>query len=232
MERATQALPLRAHLCHPSQTHSAGGGIDKFSFFFAFYGLILGLAVAELLGGFAGMVRDRAIKKIEPQTALLALLVFILICATWIDAWDQLKSVSLDFAGLWAPIVLATSYYLAASVVFPRDPAEFGRLGTYFAERKRFIVALLFLSECLVTSTFWQEFATVLDRRPAEFWLWLVPYNLAVKGCMVALFFARGRRTNIILLALLILLFLVPYWEHHIMRDAIGRAWGYPPATP
>ena len=50
--------------------------MDQFSFFFAFYGLILGLAVAELLSGFAGMVRGHALKKLDAQTALAALLTF------------------------------------------------------------------------------------------------------------------------------------------------------------
>ena len=99
-----------------------GAGVDRFSFFFAFYGLILGLAVTELLGGFAAMVRARALRRLEPETALLALLTFIAICATWIDAWDSLQAITLDFAGLWAPILLATLYYLAAAVIFPAIP--------------------------------------------------------------------------------------------------------------
>src|SRR3954469_26029280 len=102
--------------------------MDRFSFFFAFYGLILGLAVTELLGGFAGIVRARALKRLEPQTALLGLLIFIVICATWIDAWNTLTTISLDFEALWAPILLATFYFLAEAVVFPSDPAEFDQL--------------------------------------------------------------------------------------------------------
>ena len=58
--------------------------MDRFSFFFAFYGLILGLAVAELLSGFAGVVRARALKKIDLQTGLAAMLTFVLIVATWV----------------------------------------------------------------------------------------------------------------------------------------------------
>ena len=205
------------------------GGSGPFSFFFAFYGLILGLAVAELLGGFAGLVRERALRKVEPQTALLGVLVFILICATWIDAWNVLQSITLDFAGLWAPILIGTFYFLAASVVFPSDPADFERLGNYYASRKRFVVGMLLAAEVLVTSTFLDSFSALLRDRPAEFWLWILPYNLSVKGCMLGLFFVRSRRANIVLLALLILLFLIPYWEHFGIRDAIGQAWGYTP---
>lgn len=39
--------------------------MDRFGFFFAFYRLILGLAVAELLSGFAGMVRAHALRAVD-----------------------------------------------------------------------------------------------------------------------------------------------------------------------
>ena len=203
--------------------------MDRFSFFFAFYGLILGLAVTELLGGFAAMARAKALRQLEPRTALLALLTFVAICATWIDAWDSLRTITLDFAGLWAPILLATFYYLAAAVVFPSDPADFGRLGDYFADRKRFVIAMLLAAELLVTFTFRDVFAQVSAERPAHFWLWLLPYNLAIVGAYTALLLAKSPRANIVLLALLLLLFFIPYWEQGSIGAAIDRHWGYPP---
>ena len=102
--------------------------MDRFAFFFAFYGLILGLGVAELLSGFAGIVRAHALKKLEAQTALVALLTFVLIVATWVDTWTMDRSITLDFADLLSPILLATFYYLAAAVIFPRDPGQFPHL--------------------------------------------------------------------------------------------------------
>ena len=183
--------------------------------------------MTELLGGFAGMVRAKALRQLEPQTALLALLTFILICATWIDAWDSLKTITLDFSGLWAPILLATFYYLAAAVVFPHDPREYPRLATYFAERKRFTIGMLLAAELLVTFSYRGVFIDWFVHRPAVFWLWEVPYNLAIKGSFVALLFVRGRRANIALLAALILLFMVPYWENGAIAAAIARHYGY-----
>jgi len=121
--------------------------VDKFSFFFAFYGLILGLAVTELLSGFARLIQARALKHLGLQTALLALLTFVVICGTWLSAWDTLKAISLDFHGLWAPILLATFYYLAAALVFPRDNKELTQLNKYYSERKKFIVGSLLIAE-------------------------------------------------------------------------------------
>jgi len=105
-----------------------GSAVDRFAFFFAFYGLILGLGVTELLGGFAGMVRAHALKKMEAQTALVALLTFVLIVATWVDTWNKERSITLNFGDLWAPILVATFYYLAAAVIFPSDPRQFSHL--------------------------------------------------------------------------------------------------------
>jgi hypothetical protein len=62
---------------------------------------------------------------------------------------------------------------------------------------------------------------------PAVFWLWLAPYNLAVDAVNVALLFAKSRRSNIILLAILTGLITIPYWEFGMFRNMIAHAYGY-----
>jgi hypothetical protein len=204
-----------------------GGALDKFSFFFAFYGLILGLAVAELLGGFAGMVRAHALKKLEAQTALLAILTFVLIVATWVDAFTMSQGITLNFGDLWAPILLATFYYLAAAVIFPREHEQFAHLHMYFAARKRFVVGLLFAAEIVDHVTNFDFMADAYRHRPAEFWAWLMPYNFLIDLCLLALLLVAGRRANIALLAALILLFIVPYWDLGAIDRVAMRLLGY-----
>lgn len=201
--------------------------MDRFAFFFAFYGLILGLAVAELLGGFAGMVRAHALKKLEPQTALTALLTFVLIIATWVDTFTMSRSITLNFSDLWAPILLATFYYLAAAVIFPRDAGQYAHLRAYFAARKRFIVGMLFAAELVDHVTNYGWMMDNYQHNPAKFWGWIVPYNIAIDGCMLALLVFRDRRANVVLLSTLILLFLVPYWNPSAVDPAIERLLGY-----
>lgn len=201
--------------------------MDKFSFFFAFYGLILGLAVAELLGGFAGMVRAHALKKLEAQTALLAILLFVLIVATWVDAFSMSRGITLNFGDLWAPILLATFYYLAAAVVFPRDHEQFAHLHLYFAARKTFVAGLIFAAEIVDHIANFDYLVDTYRHNPAKFWGFIIPYNMAIDGCMLALLLLRGRRANIVLLSVLILLFLVPYWNPAVMDRAIERLFGY-----
>lgn len=201
--------------------------MDSFSYFIAFYSLILGLALTELLGGFAHMVRAKALRKLEPQTALLALFILIDICSTWVDSWLSLKDVTVNFAGLWAPVLLAICFYLAAATVFPHDEADHERLADYYRERKRFIVGLLFAAEMLIHVTYLHVFEDRIAHHPAIFWLWTIPYNLAIEATMIALLFVRSRRANIVLLILLLLLIAVPYWDEGSIPNAIARHYGY-----
>jgi hypothetical protein len=201
--------------------------VDSFSYFIAFYSLILGLALTELLGGFAHMVRAKALKRLEPQTALLALFILVDICSTWVDSWLALKDVTVNFAGLWAPVLLAICFYLAAAVVFPHEDADHERLAEYYRERKRFVVGLLLAGEMLIHVTYLHVFEDRLAHHPAVFWLWTVPYNVAIEGTMIALLFVRSRRANIVLLLLLLLLIAIPYWDEGSIPSAIARHWGY-----
>lgn len=187
--------------------------MDKFSFFFGFYGLILGLAVTELLNGLGALARTGEMRRLGWQTGLLALFVLLLVCATWIDAWESLRGVSLDFAGLWAPILIAILYYLAATVTFPQHPAEWASLDDYFAKRKRFVVLLLLAAEFLVNYTYRGVMIDAYQNHPQSFWHWYVPYNIAIKLAFLLLLFVRGRRANIAALAAIVLLFFVPYWH-------------------
>jgi hypothetical protein len=201
--------------------------LDRFAFFFAFYGLILGLGVAELLSGFAGIVRAHALKKLEAQTALVALLTFVLIVATWVDTWTMDQSITLNFGDLWAPILLATFYYLAAAVIFPRDPGQYAHLRAYFAARRKFIIGMLFAAELVDVYANRYFFSDAYAHRPGFFWGWIIPYNIAIKGCFLALFLVRGRRATIALLAAQILIFTVPYWHSGAIARVSMRLLGY-----
>jgi hypothetical protein len=205
-------------LAYPAQRNTtaraqpAGAAVDRFSFFFAFYGLILGLAVRELLTGLGNVVRAGVLKKLGAQTALLALFTLLVICATWIDAWTSLRAVTLDLEGLWAPILIAILYYLAATILFPRDPAEWTSLDDYYAQRKRFVVGLMLAAEFVVNWTYRGVFIADWQHNRAHFWLHTVLFNLAIKLAFVALFFARGKRANIAALIALNALFVALYW--------------------
>lgn len=186
--------------------------MDRFSFFFGFYGLILGLAVTELLSGFGNVVRAGILKRLGVQTALLAMFALLVICATWIDAWKSLRNVPLDFEGLWAPILIAILYYLSAAIIFPRNPEQWATLDDYYAQKKRFVTGLLLAAEFVVNWSFRGVFIGDWQNDPTRFWHHDVLYNVLIKLAFVALFFAKGRRANIATLVGLNAIFVVLYW--------------------
>jgi hypothetical protein len=75
--------------------------------------------------------------------------------------------------------------------------------------------------------TYLGVFKDRLAHQPAVFWLWTIPYNLAIEGAMIALLFVRSPRANMGLLAALILLLTIPYWVHGAIEMLISRAYGY-----
>ena len=200
--------------------------MDRFSLFFAFYGLILGLALTEILSGFGHLVRTRSLHRMEAQTALLALFGFLAITTVWIDAFSALGKVELTIQSLWPPILTGTFYYLGATVIFPSDPADFDRLAEYYAERKRFVITMFFACELLATYMFLPIIKAGFRDAPAATWLYYLPFNLLIKGSYIGVFLARSRRGNLVWLVLLILLLGAQYWETGAIGDWIQQRYG------
>ena len=200
--------------------------MDKFSLFFAFYSLILGLSITEILGGFGQFVRSHSLHKLGAQTALLALFTFLAITATWIDAFTALRAVDLDVESLWAPILTSTSYYGAATVVFPSRSADFERLDDYYLEHKRLVIALLFAAEMLVTFTFLPQMVEGYRQRQPSFFFFYLPFHVVLKGSYVGAFLARSKRSNIGWLSLLSFLLLFNYWNNGAIPKLIDQSYG------
>lgn len=187
--------------------------MSPFEFFFTFYGLILGLAAAELLNGLGGLVRERKLSRIGPQTALLSLVLMACILLTWLDAWTTYQGVTLNLATLTGPLLVAGCYYLAAVVIFPKNLDEWASMDAYYADRKRFTVGLILVAEVVLILMFMDRIGvTMLEERPLVFWRWMAPYNVLIHALLIALFFARGRRANLILLVGLLFTYALPYW--------------------
>ena len=200
--------------------------MDKFSLFFAFYSLILGLSITEILGGFGQFVRSHSLHKLGAQTALLALFTFFAITATWIDAFTALRAVDLSVESLWPPILTSTSYYLAATVVFPSRSAAFERLVDYYSEHKRLVIALLFAAEMLVTFTFLPLMVEGYRQRQPSFFFFYLPFHVVLKGSYVGAFLAKSKRSNLGWLSLLSLLLLFNDWNNGAIPQAIDYSLG------
>jgi hypothetical protein len=98
--------------------------LSAFEFFFSFYGLLLGLSVAELVGGFARVLHERERIRFGWLTPALALFVAIDIATFWNQAWVIFRGAPFNTFLLLLSLSIAATFYVAASVTFPRVSAE------------------------------------------------------------------------------------------------------------
>jgi hypothetical protein len=201
--------------------------MDPFEFFFTFYGLILGLAAAEILNSVGAYARTKPLRAMEPQAALLAFLIFLVICATWLDAFAYRAVFELSFASMVCPIGAATAYYLAAVVALPKNKDGYDDMEKYFIQKKGFVIAMLAVAELFVMLITVPVLTEDFTDRPAIFWLQRVPMTFLVFGGWTLLFFAQRRRSIIVGLLLQILIFTIPYWSQGWIGRTIRAAYGY-----
>lgn len=98
--------------------------MSDFEFFFSFYGLLLGLSVAELAGGFARLLHERHRVRFGWLTPLLALFVAIDLATFWNQAWRFFREAPFNPSLLLIGLFIAATFYVAASITFPRVTAE------------------------------------------------------------------------------------------------------------
>lgn len=199
--------------------------MDKFSLFFAFYSLILGLAVTEILRGFGQFIRAHSLHKLGAQTVLLAVFTFCAITATWIDAFIALRSIDLNVESLGAPILTSTAYYLAAVIVFPSRSVDLEHLDDYYLQHKKLVIALLLAAELLVNFTFLPLMVQGYREGQPSFFYFYLPFHVVQKVAYVGAYLAKSKRSNIVWLTILILLLVFNYWDNGAIPQFIDRTY-------
>ncbi|MDG2528323.1 hypothetical protein [Caulobacter endophyticus] len=128
--------------------------MDPFEFFFSFYGLLLGFSVAELVGGFARLLHERRTVRFGYLTPLLALFVAIDIASFWNQAWVIFRPAPYNYALLIVGLVVASTFYVAATQVFPRELKPGEDLDDHFWARKRLVLLSVMGANLLILFLF------------------------------------------------------------------------------
>ena len=115
--------------------------MSSFEFAFSLYGLVLGLSVTEVIGGFARVLRARSAIRLGWLTPALALLLLVDLVTFWTNAWAVREAIPATFETLLFGTAVAGIYYLSASLVFPGDVAEWPDLDDYFLRHKGQVMA-------------------------------------------------------------------------------------------
>ncbi|CAN5169608.1 hypothetical protein BH10PSE1_BH10PSE1_18280 [soil metagenome] len=181
--------------------------MSAFEFFFSFYGLILGLSVAEVITGLVRVFKTRERVRIGWLTPLLGLFVLLDVASFWNSAWGSMQGVEVGYGLLVMGLFISGVYFAAASLVTPDDPDQWPDFDAYYDRHKRYVLAGVFIANLLanvVVDILLQGGAAWLaNHREPMVWLAIGLYNLT----LLLLVLIRDRRVNIALLSFVIALY-------------------------
>ena len=182
--------------------------MTQFEFFMTFYGLLLGLAVAELLLGFANLLRHRTRPKLGLLTPLLGLLVFLQLMATFIDAWSRLQGVAITMDGLALPTAIGVTMFFVSVIVVPRDPAEWSDLDEYFLRNRRWAIGLLIAVNILILGYEAPFVRGLIEGRQWFNFGYYLAVNVFAFATIAGALLLRSRRAIVACLSLQVLLYI------------------------
>ncbi len=206
--------------------------MSDFEYFFTFFGLILGLAVAEVALKFADAVDAHMRRPIGVLTPLLALFVLMDLTTLWLWTWSVREIIAVSWPTIFLGLFLAVTYFMAAALIFPRVESRWENLDEHYWARKRLVIGGVLLVNFL--------FLILQLGRLLPAWddVWFFFYQLTYFVPMTALFFSKSRRIDMTLLVYLIIMFVVfatdvlPYSEWGNAVDLNPQSTLSAPADP
>jgi hypothetical protein len=188
--------------------------MSNFEFVFSLFGLLLGLGLAEVLGGFGTAIQSRRKVRIGWLTPLLGALVALDLTSFWMVAWSVRELVPAHYVSLLGGLLIMGLYYLIARLTFPHDFDEWPDLDAYYFEHRKWVLGGAMLCNIIAIVVL-----LALGAKPLEGALnrWSL---LIFIPALVAAMVVRSRRTNIVLLLVLVV--------QYPLVSALGYAgvWG------
>jgi hypothetical protein len=173
--------------------------MSNFDFVFSLFSLLLGLSLAEVLGGFARTIQKRRKVRIGWQTPLLGLIVLLDVSSFWLVGWALRDAIPIQYFAMMCGLVICGLYYLVASLVFPHDLDEWPDLDAYYEAHKRVVIGGAIGCNALALAG-----ALALGLNPLASLDNQLAIGLFVASA-VALVLAKSTRANIALLAFMAL---------------------------
>ncbi|MGQ0661228.1 hypothetical protein [Sphingosinicella sp.] len=199
--------------------------MSAFEMMFTLLGLLLGLAIAEILGGLSRAVRLRRTAKpvrIGWLTPLLGTFVMLDLTRFWLEAWSVRDQLLVDYPSLVGILLIVGIYYLAATLIFPDDPEEWPDYDAWYEGQNRIVLGGMVVAN--VAASLGMLALEAASGAPAEQRLMseeaLMVGDFAILvtlALLVALIVVKSRRAKAVLLATLIALHLLVGVVDHII---------------
>lgn len=114
--------------------------MSAFEFLFSFYGLLLGLALTEVIAGASRAVNARKRRPIGWLTPLLAVVLVLDLMTFWATAWRDMREVQFHASLLLSAGVAPMIYYFAAKQAFPEPESEIASLDEHFFQHRAWVL--------------------------------------------------------------------------------------------
>lgn len=181
--------------------------MDGFEFVFSLFGLLLGFSLVEVIAGFGRAFEARV--RTTPGAAgfrarigwlspLLGLFVLFNLVSFWTAAWAARDAIPVQYLVLLFGLAVTGGYYFAASLVFPREIGDGVDLDDHYFRIKGWVAAVV--AVCNLAGAAGMALAGI----PPFQGVTPTALNLVFYALLIALFFARGRAANLILLIVIV----------------------------
>jgi hypothetical protein len=177
--------------------------MSNFEFVFSLLVVLLSLALAEVLGGLARVVKRRPRIRIGWASSLIATWTTTETVLFWRVIWRARNTLSDKSAVLFAGFIVTAFCYFAAALVFPDDLEGRTDLDDYFMQEKAKILAALLAANTLAFGLRpavmgWASWTYI------EWWGWISMAAMYVAG--ITAIMAKRRKASIACLAALVTL--------------------------
>lgn len=186
--------------------------MSPFELVFALFGLLLGLAIAEVLSGFSRALKlKRGVRpvRIGWLTPLLGLFMIIDLASFWLNAYHSRDQLTADNLTLLVVLLIVGTYYLAATLIFPDEPEQWPDFDAWYDKQNRFVLGGMLAANVgsaigNITLTIVRPVDTDVGSDASIMADGIVGFS--VLFLLIALIIVRSRRTNLVLLILLVAL--------------------------
>lgn len=166
---------------------------DSFDFMFGFYGLLLGLAVAEIAAGFSRAWDERKRRSLGLVGPLFGAVLLLDLLTYWLSAWGHRDVPTVTFEVAFIAAIAALLYYFAATQVFPKEGHAEG-LDQHIMEHRKAVVFCVVASNLTTFGpAFVQEVLWLHDLDGASLAIW-GGLNAIYYGLLIAAAWVKSRK--------------------------------------
>lgn len=185
--------------------------MSDFEFIFALFGLLIGLSLTEVLAGLSRAIDVRvqpgSHARIGWLTPMLGTFVILDLLSFWHAAWISRDRMLVSGESLMAVTAFAGAYYLAASLVFPRNVDAESDFDAHFFRIRRIVIGVM-LALLLCQLGYYLTVPELAARVARPF---SAAMTIILVGLMIAAMLVRGKVLARIAMAALIARYVIIY---------------------